>query len=162
MTPFHIAAGLAVVATIAALSTRNAVHGLLYFIVSLLAVATIYVLIGAPFAAALEIIIYAGAIMVLFVFAVMVLGMGEDSVARERRWLRRRTFIGPGLLSAALIAVLARAAGATDAVAHSRLGPREVGLALFREHFIGLELASFLLLAGLIAALHLGRREPPP
>ena len=71
----------------------NAVHALLYLIVSLLAVAMVFFTLGAPFVAALEVIIYAGAIMVLFVFVVMMLNLGEHadrdgtSVAEPRIWI---------------------------------------------------------------------------
>ncbi len=70
---FYIAATVALVSTILAMTRANAIHALIYLIVSLLAVAVIFYLIGAPFVAALEIVIYAGAIMVLFVFVIMML-----------------------------------------------------------------------------------------
>jgi NADH-quinone oxidoreductase subunit J len=162
MAPFHVAAGIAVIATVAVLCARNAVHGLLYFIVSLLAVASIFFLIGAPFAAALQIIIYAGAIMVLFVFGVMVLGLGEEAMAQERRWLRPPAFIVPVLISALLVLVLWRATTSMASIPRGTVGPREVGEALFVRHLLGLELASVVLLAGLIAAFHLGRRQDRP
>ena len=73
ITLFYIAATIALVATVLAMTRANAIHALIYLIVSLLAVAVIFFLIGAPFAAALEIVIYAGAIMVLFVFVIMML-----------------------------------------------------------------------------------------
>ena len=66
---FYVAATVALIATIFAMTRINAIHALIYLIVSLLAVAVIFYLIGAPFVAALEIVIYAGAIMVLFVFS---------------------------------------------------------------------------------------------
>ena len=62
-------------------------HALLYLVVSLLSVALIFFMLGAPFAAALEVIVYAGAIMVLFVFVVMMLNLGPQTAAQERQWL---------------------------------------------------------------------------
>ena len=82
---FYIASLVALSATGLALSRSNAVHALIYLIVSLLAVAVVFFLLGAPFAAALEILIYAGAIMVLFVFVIMMLNLGEAGDARERQ-----------------------------------------------------------------------------
>ena len=73
---FYMASVLALSATILALTRSNATHALIYLIVSLLAVAVLFFLMGAPFAAALEIVIYAGAIMVLFVFVIMMLNLG--------------------------------------------------------------------------------------
>jgi len=72
---FLTAGGVALVATALALTRRSAVHALLYLVVSQLATALLFFLLGAPFAAALEVIIYAGAIMILFVFTIMILGL---------------------------------------------------------------------------------------
>lgn len=72
---FLIAAAVAIIATIMTVTRRNAIHALLYLIVSFLSVAVIFYLAGAPYAAALEIIVYAGAIVILFVFVVMMLNI---------------------------------------------------------------------------------------
>src|SRR5580698_4145407 len=104
----YLEATVAVLATVLAISNYNPLHALLYLIVSLLAVAMVFFSLGAPFAGILEVIVYAGAIMVLFVFVVMLLNLGKATVDQERRWLRPRTWIGPGLLSLALLVELAR------------------------------------------------------
>ena len=83
---FYISAAVAIVSTALAISRSNAVHALLNLIVSLLAVAVIFFTLGAPFIAALEVIIYAGAIMVVFVFVVMLLNLGDQAAAQERQW----------------------------------------------------------------------------
>jgi len=153
-----------VIATILALTRLNAVHALLYLVVSLLAVAVALDTLGAPFVAALEVIIYAGAIMVLFIFVVMLLNLGQE-VARAERWLLLpSTWIGPGALSAILIAELVYLviAGTSATDRSLVVSPRRVGLALFGPYLLGTELASMLLLAGLIAAYHLGWRKPSP
>ena len=76
---FYVAGAVAIVSTALMITRLNAVHALLYLIVSLLAVAVVFYTLGAPFIAALEVIIYAGAIMVLFVFVVMMLNLGEEA-----------------------------------------------------------------------------------
>ena len=96
---FYIVAIVAVIATLMVITNANAVHALLYLVVSLLAVAIIFYILGAPFVAALEVIIYAGAIVVLFVFVVMMLNLGEAAVAQERQWLSAGMWVGPALLS---------------------------------------------------------------
>jgi len=73
---FYFSAGVAVLATFRVITNTNPVHALLYLIISLLAVSMVFFALGAPFAGALEIIVYAGAIMVLFVFVVMMLNLG--------------------------------------------------------------------------------------
>jgi NADH-quinone oxidoreductase subunit J len=158
---FYVAAAVALVSTFLVITRLNAVHALLYLIVSLLSVALIFLLLGAHFAAALEVIVYAGAIMVLFVFVIMMLNLGPLAVGRERDWTRPRTWIGPSILTcilgAELIWVLVKGAGNAHGLAE--VSPKEVGIALFGPYLLGVEMASMLLLAGLIGAFHLGRRD---
>ena len=94
----YIAAVVAVISTLMVITGRNAVHALLYLIVSLLSVALIFFILGAPFVAALEVIIYAGAIMVLFVFVIMMLNLGPESTETERQWLTPGIWVGPAIL----------------------------------------------------------------
>ena len=91
-------------ATVLAITRLVAVHALLYLIVSLLAVAVDFYIMGAPLLAALEVIIYAGAIAVLFVFVVMMLNLGTQALETERLWLAGRAWIGSVILSAFLFA----------------------------------------------------------
>jgi len=158
---FYISAAIAVSSTALAISRLNAVHALLYLIVSLLAVAQIFFILGAPFAAALEVIVYAGAIMVLFVFVIMMLNLGPPAIDTERRWLTPGMWIGPGLLSAILMAQLVFVIAETSAYpsGYHEVGSHAVGLALFGPYVLGVELASMLLLAGLVGAYHLARHD---
>jgi NADH-quinone oxidoreductase subunit J len=158
-TLFYLAAGIALIATVAALTRANASHALIYLIVSLLAVAVLFFLMGAPFAAALEIVIYAGAIMVLFVFVIMMLNLGEEGVAREKSWLAGRHWLVSGIMAAVLLLELMLALGqAPAATSGTAVDPKAVGLALFGPYLLAVEIASMLLLAGLVGAYHLGRR----
>jgi NADH-quinone oxidoreductase subunit J len=158
---FYIAALVAVVATVLTLTRLNPVHALLYLIVSLLAVAVTFFTLGAPLVAAFEVIIYAGAIMVLFVFVVMLLNLGERAVEQERVWVRPGMFVGPGVLAAVLVGEVAvlLARGRTLALPAGRVDPRAVGVSLFGPYLLGVELASFLLLGALVGAYHLGERR---
>lgn len=158
---FYAAAAIAIVATALAITRKNVVHGLLYLIVSLLAVAVMFFALGAPFVAALEVIVYAGAIIVLFVFVMMLLNLGPAMVEQERRWEPARIWIGPTVLSALLLAELlyGLSSYAGQRVAVSVIEPAAVGVALFTQYALGVEIASMLLLSALIGAYHLGRRE---
>ena len=151
---FALGAVVAVAATVMMITRRSAVHALLYFVVSLLASAVIMFTLGAAFVAALEVIVYAGAIMVLFVFVIMLIGP-------ETITLRGTAWIGPSVLSLVLLAELGwvLTQGTFQARVVSEVGPKQVGMALFGPYILGTELAAFLLLAGLIGAFHLGRRE---
>lgn len=158
---FYVAGAVAVLSTAMVITRLNAVHALLYLIVSLLAVGVIFFLLGAPLVAALEVIIYAGAIMVLFLFVIMLLNLGTEATIREAEWLRPRAWIGPAILAAILIGELVYvvAQGSADASAIREVTPKEVGIAIFGPYLLGAEMASMLLLAGLVGAYHLGRRE---
>jgi NADH-quinone oxidoreductase subunit J len=154
---FYIAGAVAVISTALMLTRLNVVHALLYLIVSFLGVAVVFFVLGAPFVAALEVIVYAGAIMVLFVFAGMLLNLGHQSVDTERQWLTPGIWIGPALLAGVLFAeVVYLLAGATADTGAVAVGPKEVGVILFGPYMIGVELASMLLLAGVVGSYHLG------
>jgi NADH-quinone oxidoreductase subunit J len=158
---FYIAGAIALISTLLVVTRRNTIHALLYLVVSLFAVAVVFYTLGAPFVAALEVIVYAGAIIVLFLFTVMLLNIGRADEAEERGRLRATVWIGPGLLAVVLLAELAWAisTGTTAQVGARVVSPREVGVALYGPYAIGVELASTLLLAALIGARHLGQRQ---
>ncbi len=157
---FYIASAIAVLATIVAITRNNAVHALLYLIVSLLAVAVVFYVIGAPFLAALELIIYAGAIMVLFLFVVMMLNIGEHATDVETEWLKPHAWAWPSALATVLLAELTYVAVRSSSPGGPMhvITPKEIGISLFGPYAIGVELASLLLTSGLVGAYHLGRR----
>jgi len=153
---FYLSAIVAVTATMMVITRRNAVHALLYLIVSLLAVGLVFFTLGAPFAAALEVITYAGAIMVLFLFVIMLLNP-QPSDGKRPFPIQWR---GPSLLTAVLLAELIYLlVQGGQAVGETAVSPQQVGLTLFGPYLLGVELASMLLLAGLVGAYHLGRRR---
>jgi NADH-quinone oxidoreductase subunit J len=158
---FYISAAIAVISTVMVVTRANPVHALLYLVLSLFSVALIFFALGAPFVATLEVIIYAGAIMVLFVFVIMMINPGRRGIEREKQWLNPRIWIGPsilaGILLAELIYILTRGGGHMAGIAE--VTPKEVAIALFGPYILAVELASMLLLAGLIGAYHLGRRN---
>jgi NADH-quinone oxidoreductase subunit J len=159
---FYFAAGVAVVATLRVITNTNPVHALLYLIVSLLAVSMCFFSLGAPFAGVLEIIVYAGAIMVLFVFVVMMLNLGPAASVQERQWMTPGIWGGPAMMSLALLCELlyvlfGNHSGA--AIGVTTVDAKAVGISLFGPYLLVVELASMLLLAALVAAFHLGRHE---
>ncbi|MES2664241.1 MAG: NADH-quinone oxidoreductase subunit J [Pseudomonadota bacterium] len=156
---FYITSLIAVIASIRVVTNTNPVHALLYLVVSLIAVAMIFFALGAPFAAALEIIVYAGAIMVLFVFVVMMLNLGSSIVAQEKKWLKPNIWITPSILSVVLFIVLALGLSNNPQtlIEPTTVSAKQVGVALFGPYILAVELASMLLLAALVAAWHLGR-----
>jgi NADH-quinone oxidoreductase subunit J len=157
---FYIAGVVAIVSTIMAISVRNAIHSLLYLILSLLAVSVIFYLLSAPFIAALEVIIYAGAIMVLFIFVTMMLNIGIERET-EKKWLRPRMWIIPSILAAVLLVNLILAVKSVQAIPArlEAIQPKQVGISLFSTYLLGVEIAAILLMAGVIGAYHLGSQK---
>jgi len=88
-TIFYIAVAIAIVSSILAITNRNAIHALLYLIISLLSVSVVFYILGAPLIAALEVIVYAGAIMVLFIFVVMMLNIGMEEETENNGLLQK-------------------------------------------------------------------------
>ncbi|MBI5576479.1 MAG: NADH-quinone oxidoreductase subunit J [Deltaproteobacteria bacterium] len=161
-TTFYIAAAVAIFSTAMVITRLSAVHALLYLVVSLLSVALVFLSLGAPFIAALEVIVYAGVIMVLFLFVIMMLNLGKAAAAQEASWLRPGIWGGPAalcvLLLIELIYVLSRGETAQKVSGALVVGPKQVAIVLYGPYLLGVELASMLLLAGLVGAYHLGRR----
>ncbi|MHB8253358.1 MAG: NADH-quinone oxidoreductase subunit J [Acidiferrobacter sp.] len=158
---FYIASIVAVIATVMVITGLNTVHALLYFVVSLLAVAVVFYILGAPFIAALEVIIYAGAIVVLFVFVVMMLNIGKEAVAQERQWLTPRIWVGPATLSSVLFIelIVMLIQGESSPAGQTLVGPKAVGALLFGPYLLAVEIASMLLLAGLVGAYRIAQPE---
>lgn len=158
---FYVAGFVTLASAILAITRTNASHALIYVVVALLAIAVIFFLLGSPFAAALQIVVYAGAIVVLFLFVVMMLNLGKTSAARERELLTRGIWTVPSLLALVLFAVVlfALVSGEHETGTQARMiEPKEVGIALYTKYVLAVELAGVLLLAALVGAYHLGRR----
>ena len=158
---FYISAGVAILATVMVITSYNMIHALIYLVVSFLAVAVVFFVLGAPFIAALEIIIYAGAIVVLVIFVIMMLNLRDETVAQEKTWLTREIFLFPAILSFILLAELIyiiTAAGSTS-FDQPVISAKEVGMSLYGPYVIGVELCGILLMAGIVGAYHLGRQK---
>jgi NADH-quinone oxidoreductase subunit J len=158
---FYISSLVAILSSIMVITRKNAFSALLYMIMSLLSVALIFFILGAAFVAALEIIIYAGAIMVLFVFVTMMLNLGEESEKSEKAWMRPRIWVGPSVLALVLgvEVIMIIASSKIGPLSGGEIGPREVGIALYGKYIIGVELAALLITAGILGAYHLGKRK---
>jgi NADH-quinone oxidoreductase subunit J len=161
MITFYIAATVAVLATIMVITRYNMIHALLYLVVSFLAIAIVFYVLGAPFIAALEVIVYAGAIVVLMIFVIMMLNLKQESVEQEKEWLTRNVFVGPAILSAILLGELVYMIMASDTttIEQPTLDAKAVGMTLYGPYIIGVELSGILLMSGIVGAYHLGRQK---
>jgi NADH-quinone oxidoreductase subunit J len=142
----------------------NPVHALLYLTVSFLAVGMIFLSLGAPFVAALEVIVYAGAIIVLFIFVVMMLNLGRDTAQQEKEWLKPKIWLVPSVLVLALMVEMIVLLFTDDKqpMQVALVDPRRLALSLYGEYIIAVELTGFLMMAGIVGAAHIGKHIQKP
>ena len=156
---FYLFSFLAVAGGILLVAFRNPVSSALSMVLSFVGLAGLFIGLNAYFVGIVQILVYAGAIMVLFVFVIMMLNLGEEGDARERGLLQPKIWAGPALLSLLLFAELLYMISTIEGpVSMQAVTAKEVGLALFGPYVLAVEIASMLLLAGLVGSYHLGRR----
>ncbi|UCD82088.1 MAG: NADH-quinone oxidoreductase subunit J [Desulfobacterales bacterium] len=156
---FYVLAAVILVATALAITRRNLVHAVVYLILSFFGSALMFYLLGAPLLAALEVIIYAGAIMILFLFIIMML-KGESLEERmfpPRQWLPAAIM---GLIYLAIVTLFVfTEPGSQVSLKIALAKPRDFGRYLFTKHWLSIEIVSLLLLIALLGALYMGRRS---
>jgi NADH-quinone oxidoreductase subunit J len=169
---FSVFAFLALVSAVVVVVHRNPVYSTMSLVVTLFSLAVLFVLLGAPFIATLQVLVYAGAILVLFLFVIMLLNVGRPGTAEEEAAApgggrltgqRLGAAVGAAVFAVAVGVALWRAYGATDA------GPLDPGLvtlkplaaALFDRYLLAFEIVGLLLLVAVIAASVLARKAPP-
>ena len=159
---FVVLAILAIGSALGLVLKRNAIHGALFLVVNLGTVAALYLTLRAEFLAAAQVIVYAGAIMVLFVFAIMVLIPGKEETGPDprRRYRLLAIPVGAGLLfELALIAGSHGGRAAAPAPTTPPGGVEAIGRLLFTDYLFPFELTSVLLLAAMVGVLVLARRR---
>ena len=160
-TIFYIASAVAIISTIMVISRYNMVHALIYLVVSFLSISVVLFVLGAPFIAALEVIIYAGAIVVLIIFVIMMLNLRDETVEQEKKWLTKEIYIVPAVLSAILLAEIGYIiwTGENVMLQTKSVDAKSVGMSLYGPYVIGVELCGILLMSGIVGAYHLGRQK---
>jgi NADH-quinone oxidoreductase subunit J len=157
---FDVLALIMLVSTVLAITRRFLVHAVVYLIISFIATGLMFYLLGAPFLAVLEVIIYAGAIMVLFLFIVMTLPTATvDQEGREplREWLPAVILSVISFFIAGIL--IFEVPDSRVELSAAMAAPAAFGLYVFENYWFPVEIASFLLLIGLVGALYLGRQE---
>jgi len=158
-TIFYILAAVTVIATVFAITERHTVHAIVYLVTSFFALAVIFYLLGAPLVAVFEVIIYAGAIMVLFLFVIMMLDLGHPEKVRGpalRDWWPAM-LLGGIILASTAVLVLVRAPAVADLAFPADI--RSFSRVLFQKYGVAVEVVSMQLLFALVGALYLGRRR---
>jgi len=160
---FYIFAVIAVVAAISVVTARNPIHSTLFLIVCLLQVAAIFILLRSPFLAAVQVFVYVGAVMVLFLFAILVLGVGNETFGDKFHSQTIPAFIAMGVLfvvSGLLMfsgKVTVPGARFTDAALAKNT--EVIGRALYTKYIFPFEVVSLLLLVALIGTVVLVMRD---
>ncbi len=162
---FYLFAAIAVVTTLLVVVQSNPVYSVLLLIGSFIGLAGLYVLLNAPFVAVIQIIIYAGAIMVLFLFVVMLLNAPREAIVRSSLFESAGTRAAGGLLAIVFAAELAWALTRSRTFAAMPAGERasypvsQIGLRLFQEYAFAFEATSILILVAMLGAVTLAGRH---
>jgi NADH-quinone oxidoreductase subunit J len=157
---FYLLSVLLIVSTAMAVSRTRLVHAVVYLVISFFATALLFYLLGAPFIAALEVIVYAGAIMVMFLFMIMTLSMEKRQVRETmplRPWVPAIVLTGVSLVL--LAAMIWQGPGHAGLLKAAMASPLTFGAYIYNVYWFCVEVASFLLFVALVGALYLGREK---
>ena len=158
---FYFLSFLAVLSAMMVVVSKNPVHSVLYLILTFFAIAGHYILMNAQFLAAVHIIVYAGAIMVLFLYVIMMLNMNEEVEPHKSKLLKIAATITGGLLMLVLVGVI-RSASETTPInqTDTQIGLiKNLGKVLYTDFMLPFEISSILLLAAMVGAVMLGKKE---
>ena len=156
---------LALFSAIMVVASKSPVHSILFLIVVFFAISGHYILLNAQFLAIVNIIVYAGAIMVLFLFVVMLMNLNAESEPRKNRMIQFAGLISGGSLFLVLIAAISQSTQSANMVqmvgGNSGL-IKNLGMVLFKDYVIPFEISSVLFLSAMIGAVVIGKKESPP
>lgn len=159
---FFLVAFLAVASALYFVFARNPIYSILSLIVTMFSIAGMYILLNAQFLGIVQIIVYAGAIMVLFLYILMMLNLNKADESKKQNYLK---FIGVFAAGLLLIGMLGAFRGveqgivALDGIDHSVGLTKNLGRLLFNEYVLPFELASILILAGIVGAVLIGKKD---
>jgi NADH-quinone oxidoreductase subunit J len=166
MTPatilFFVLALVAVVSAVGMLLSRNTVYAALLLIVNFGSIAMLYLVLGAPFIAFAQVTVYAGAIMVLFLFVIMLLGADRSSFKETLRWQRPLAYILGAAMLVEAAYILVFKGGAQPPLptpAANFANPSDIGMALFNQYMLPFEITSVILLVATVGAIILTKPE---
>ncbi len=157
---FYFLSFVAILSAMMVVVSKNPVHSVLYLIICFFAIAGHYVLMNAQFLAAVHIIVYAGAIMVLFLYVIMMLNLNSDTEPHKSKWLKIAATVSGGILMIVMVGALRQATTSIASTPDSQVGLiQNLGLVLFRDFALPFEVSSILLLVAMIGAVMLAKKE---
>jgi NADH-quinone oxidoreductase subunit J len=160
---FWALSALALASALLVITSKNPVYSVLWLIVTFFTISGHYLLLNAQFLAIVNIIVYAGAIMVLFLFVIMLMNLSKDTEPQKSKWLKLAGAVAGGSLLLVLVAALRN-----TEVRMTEMGTGEIGLienlgkVLFTEYVVPFEIASILFLSAMIGAVVIGKRDKRP
>ncbi|MEY3248103.1 MAG: hypothetical protein RL742_146 [Bacteroidota bacterium] len=157
---FSILAAASVLAALLMVFSKNPVHSVIYLILGFFMIAGLYVLLNAQFLAVVHIIVYAGAIMVLFLFVLMLLNLNKDNEPKKSALWKIGAAIAAGALTVTMVGALKGGMQLQEATPNSNVGLVEnLGKQLFTEFVVPFEIAGILFLAAMVGAVLVGKRD---
>jgi NADH-quinone oxidoreductase subunit J len=154
---------VAILSGLGAILARNPVHSVLYIIVTFFSIAGHYLLLNAQFLAAVHVIVYAGAIMVLFLYVIMMLNLNKLEVEQKKNWSRILSVVASGVLMLVIVAIIRRSADVSGITPGEQVSGlvENLGQTLYRDFLLPFELASILFLGAMVGAVYLSKKEIP-
>jgi NADH-quinone oxidoreductase subunit J len=164
MNPFYVVAFLSIFFAILVISAKNPVHSILYLILTFFTFTIHYILLNAQFLAVVNFIVYMGAILVLFLYTLMLINLNEDSEPAKSNFIKIAAVTGGGCFLVTIVASI-KALGASNPVLMKNpdLGlVKNLGKVLFNEYLLPFEIASILLLSAMVGAVLLATKDKDP
>lgn len=157
---FWALSGMALFSALMVITSKNPVFSVLWLIVTFFTISGHYILLNAQFLAIVNLIVYAGAIMVLFLFVIMLMNPSKDTEPRKNKWLKLAGAVAGGSLLLVLVAALRSTEVKMDDLGAGNIGLiQTLGHVLFTEYVVPFEIASILFLSAMVGAVVLGKRE---
>ena len=161
---FYAFSALMLLSALSVVLNRQPIYSVLSLLLAMFCLASLFVMLGAYFVAALQILLYAGAVLVLFLFVIMLLNLEPEAIARARLFTLRTVGTGIALWLLGFLLRLFTVAHESEALSSSSAPSgkiEDVGRALFTTYLLPFELTSFLILAAIIGAVTLAKQQPP-
>jgi NADH-quinone oxidoreductase subunit J len=153
---------LALFSALMVVTSKNPVHNVLWLIVTFFAISGHYILLNAQFLAVVNIIVYAGAIMVLFLFVIMLMNLSKSTAPQKNKWLRLAGAVSGGALLLVMVAAL-KSSEITSQSALVNTGEigliKNLGKELFSTYVVPFEISSILFLSAMVGAVVIGKKE---
>ena len=157
---FYFLSFLAILSALMVVVSKNPIHSVLYLVITFFAIAGHYVLLNAQFLAAVHIIVYAGAIMVLFLYVIMMLNLNADVEPHKSKWLKLAATVAGGTLMIVLVGASKNIADTLPSSGNADIGlVKNLGQTLFNDFALPFEVSSILFLAAMVGAVMLGKKE---